>query len=390
MNLELLDQTLIDLENNNLLRTLKNVSGAQSAHILIDGKEVLNFCSNNYLGLADDSRLCQAAEKSLRDHGLGSGASRLVCGNFEAHRELEKTIANFKGAEDCLVFSTGYMANLGIISSVCDRNDIIFSDRLNHASIIDGILLSRATFKRYAHKNMENLEQMLKEAQGYKKKLIVTDSVFSMDGDVAPLGDIVRLSKKYNAMVMIDEAHSFGVLGDKGKGLAEQLGLMKDIDIQMGTLSKAVGSFGAYCCGSKKLISFLTNKARSFIYTTAMPSCIAAASIKAIEIIRFEPKRIERLLNNSERMRDELKSFGFDTMETCTPIIPVLIKDSRLTLEFSKKLFDAGIFVQAIRPSTVPKDTARLRVTVMATHFNEEIDFVLEAFKKIGKELCLI
>jgi len=390
MSVDFINQTLKNIDEKGLKRSLRDVSGKQSRRIFVDGKDVLNFCSNNYLGLADDVRLSKAAEDSLKTQGFGSGASRLVCGNLDAHRQLEKKIAQFKGSEDCLVFSTGYMANIGIISSVCTRDDIVFSDRLNHASIVDGIILSRATFTRYPHRDMDVLEKMLKEAQGYKKKLIVTDSVFSMDGDIAPLDKIVSLAKKYNALVMIDEAHSFGVLGKNGKGLAEYFGVEKEIDIQMGTLSKAAGSFGAYCCGTKEMIQFFINKARSFIYTTAMPPSVAAASIKAIEIIQSESRRRCEVLANGDRMRNALKQMGFDILDSCTPIIPVVVKEELVAIEFSKKLFDVGIFVQAIRPPAVPSGTARLRLTVMATHTKEDIDFVVEEFQRIGKELCLI
>ncbi|MFA6378189.1 MAG: 8-amino-7-oxononanoate synthase [Candidatus Omnitrophota bacterium] len=380
---------LSKLQDQKLHRTLKGVSGAQGAHIVFEGRKVVNFCSNNYLGLANDVRLVKVAKKSLKGEGLGSGAARLICGNMNSHVQLEKKIATFKNVESCLVFSTGYMANVGILSALCDREDIIFSDKLNHASIIDGILLSRAKFKRYPHKDMNALEEMLKESLGYRKRLIVTDSVFSMDGDIAPLKEIVNLAKKYEAMVMIDEAHSFGVLGSQGRGLAEELGVEEDIDIHMGTLSKAVGSFGAYCCGSKALIDFLINKARSFIYTTAMPPSIAAASIQAIEMIKREPKRREKLLENATRMRDGLQAAGFDTLNSVTPIIPVLLKEASTAVAFSQKLFERGILVQAIRPPTVPENTARLRVTVMATHSKQDIEKALQLFSEVKEELCL-
>ncbi len=390
MSVDFFEKTLLDLEQKGLKRSLKTVSGKQSRRIVVDGKDVLNFCSNNYLGLADDDRLSKAACEVLESQGFGSGASRLVCGNLDRHQKLEIAIADFKESESCLLFSTGYMANVGIISSICSRDDIIFSDRLNHASIVDGIVLSRATCKRYPHRDMDKLEQMLAQAQGYKKRMIVTDSVFSMDGDIAPLDKIVELARKHDCLVMIDEAHSFGVLGKKGKGLAEHFGVEDKIDIQMGTLSKAAGSFGAYCCASKLTIEFFINKARSFIYTTAMPPSVAAASIKAIEIIRDEPNRREKVLESADYLRESLKCLGFDIMNSVTPIVPVVVKEDSVALEFSKKLFDEGIFIQSIRPPTVPVGTARLRVTVMATHTRQDINFVIDAFKRIGKELCLI
>lgn len=385
-----LKETLAELSERGLRRKIRTIEGSQSREITLDGRKVLNFCSNNYLGLADDPRLGAAAAASIATEGFGSGASRLVCGNLSSHSRLEERIAEFKGTERALLFSTGYMANVGIISSLYNRGDMIFSDKLNHASIIDGILLSGAEYKRYAHADMESLEAMLKAAPPLVKKLIITDSVFSMDGDIAPLPAIVALAKKYSCTVMVDEAHGLGVLGKNGKGAVEHFGLEGQVDIQMGTFSKAVGSFGAYCCGSTQLIDFLINKARSFIYTTGLPPSVAAASIKGIEIIEQEPQRREKLWKNTEFLLKALKDIGFDTLNTQTPIIPILIKDAPLSVRFSEKLFEDGIFVSAIRPPTVPANTARLRVTVMATHTEQDLNKFLSSAKKIGKELCLI
>lgn len=389
MNL-FLEQSLQALESKGLKRHLCSVEGSQGREIIVEGRKVLNFCSNNYLGLADDPRLHQAVLESMKREGIGSGASRLVCGNMSSHRHLEEKIAQFKGAEDCLVFSTGYMANVGIISSVFEHGDIIFSDKLNHASIIDGILLSGTAFKRYPHKDVNVLEQWLKESQGFKKRGIITDSVFSMDGDLAPLDKVVELAHRYDALVMIDEAHALGILGQKGTGAAEHFGVQDKIDIHMGTLSKAAGVFGAYCCGSKSLISFLINRARSFIYTTGLPPLVAAAAQRAIEIIEQEPHRRIQLQEYSDYMQRELNKMGFDTLESQTPIIPILIKDSSRAVDFSQKLLEKGIFVQAIRPPTVPPNTARLRLTVTAVHQKSDLDFALEKLQQMGRELCLI
>lgn len=397
MKNDFLTQTLTQLESKGLRRRLRSVDGAQGAKISLNGKVVINLCSNNYLGLADDARLRAAAIDCIADEGLGAGASRLVCGNMKSHSALEEKLADFKGTESAILFSTGYMANVGIISSLFSRDDVIFADKLNHASIIDGILLSGAEFKRYPHNDMKALEDFLKKdktrgrpACRRGRRAIITDSVFSMDGDVAPLEEIVALAQKYNCMVMIDEAHAFGVFGKKGKGLGEHFGLEKEIDIQMGTLSKAAGSFGAYACGSRTLIDFLINCARSFIYTTAMPPSIAAASLRAIEIIESEPQRREQLWENERYLRKGLKDSGFDTGKSQSPIIPVLVKDAKVAVEFSRKLLDQGIFVQAIRPPTVPQNTARLRVTAMATHSRADLDFAIKEFGRIGKELGLI
>lgn len=384
------NNTLIQLSEKGVLRNLHTLKGSQSREISFGGKKVLNFCSNNYLGLADDERLKDAAMESMRTQGFGAGASRLVCGNFFAHTALEQKMAQFKQTERCLLFNSGYTANVGIISSIFGRDDIIFSDKLNHASIIDGVLLSGAQYKRYAHCDMQSLAAMLKASQTSGKKLIVTDSVFSMDGDLAPLPEIVELARQYNAFVMVDEAHALGVLGKNGKGAVEHFGLEGKIDIQMGTFSKAAGSFGAYCCGRGGLIDFLINKARSFIYTTGLPPHVASASLKAIEIIENEPDRRENLWKNTHFVLEGLKKLGFDTLNSQTPIVPIIVGDAALSVEFSKRLLDAGIFIPAIRPPTVPNNTARLRLTLMATHTPEDIEKLLTHFEIIGKKLCLI
>ncbi|MDP2652546.1 MAG: 8-amino-7-oxononanoate synthase [Candidatus Omnitrophota bacterium] len=378
------------LEQQQLRRRMRDVEGPQGRAIVLNGREVLNFCSNNYLGLADDPRLIRAAAECMEKEGFGSGASRLVCGNMASHRRLEEKIAAFKGAPAALVFSSGYMANVGIISSLMGRDDVVFSDRLNHASIIDGILLSQAKLKRYPHSDMDALEGMLREPSSAKRKLIVTDSVFSMDGDIAPLDRIAALAERYGCMMMVDEAHAFGVLGKNGKGAVEHFGLEGRVDIQMGTFSKAAGSFGAYGCGSETLIEYLVNHARSFIYTTGMPPAVAAASQAAIEIMEHEPDRRETLWDNARYLGGRLKELGFDIGRTRTPIIPIIVRDSGLAVEFSRRLLEAGIFVSAIRPPTVPANTARLRVTVMATHTREDLDRLTEQLKNTGRALCLI
>ena len=385
-----LETTLQDLETKGLRRRMRAVAGPQGREIIVDGKKVLNFCSNNYLGLADDPRLKAAAVDCILKEGLGSGASRLVCGNMSMHEKLEKRLAEFKGTESCLLFSTGYMANVGTIAGLCERGDVIFSDKLNHASIVDGIRLSQAEFKRYPHNDAETLAAWLKDSAQYRRRLIVTDTVFSMDGDLAPLERIVELAQRYDAMVMVDEAHGFGVLGQNGKGAIEHFGLEGKIDVQMGTLSKAAGAFGAYVCGSRALIDFLMNRARSFIYTTALPPAIAAAALAGVEIIENEPQRRKMVSENGELLRRELRAMGFDTLRSQTPIIPIVIKEASLALAFSQKLLESGIFVQAIRPPTVPANTARLRVTVMTTHTRNDLEYFLETIRKAGKELGVL
>jgi len=386
--METLKKELQELENGGLLRKLRLLEGAQDPKVVVEGREVLNLCSNNYLGLANDARVKKAAQDAVEKYGVGSGASRLITGNMELHEQLEKKIAQFKGTESALLFNTGYMANAGTISALMDRGGIIFSDKLNHASIVDGIILSRAEYKRYPHGDFKTLEKMLKSSKGYQKKLIVTDSIFSMDGDIAPLPEITELAEKYDAWLFVDEAHATGVLGKNGRGAVEHFALEgPDIDIQMGTLSKAVGTFGAFVCGSKYLIDYLINKSRSFIYTTALPPAVCAASITALDIIQNEPERRQRLWQNTELMKKGLDGLGFDTMGSQTPIIPIATKDIQTTVDFSRKLFEEGIFALGIRPPTVPDGASRLRVTVTSEHTTQDLQNTLDIFSKIKKDL---
>ena len=380
------------LEKKQLRRYLRLVDSPSDTWIKLDGKIVLNLCSNNYLGLANDKRIRKAAIDALNKYGFGSGASRLVSGNMKAHVELEKKIAKFKNTEACLVFNSGYAANIGIISALVGRGDVVFSDRFNHASIIDGIILSRAELRRYPHKNMVVLENMLKETTKFGRRLIVTDSVFSMDGDIAPLKDLIELARQYDASLLIDEAHATGVLGKNGRGALEYLGLEKEKGslIQMGTLSKAFGGFGAYVCASKDMIEYLINFSRAFIYTTSLPPSVAMADLKALEIITKGSKIRERLRNNIDYFRKVLNSLGFDTQESESAIIPLIIKDAKLTMEFSKRLLKEGVFAQGIRPPTVPEGTSRIRITIMSTHSKKDLTFALEKIEKIAKELCLL
>lgn len=382
--------TLAKIESQGRKRTMRAIKGPQGPRCIVDDKEALNFCSNNYLGLADDIRLIQAAHQSMEREGFGAGASRLISGNMESHVLLEQRIKEFKQTEAALIFSTGYMANVGIISGLFGRDDIVFADRLNHASIWDGIQLSHAQLRRFRHNDILHLRELLTGSEVSKRKVIIVDSVYSMDGDVAPLKEITTLAKEFGCLVMIDEAHGFGVFGKKGKGLAEYLGVDDNIDIQMGTFSKAAGCFGAYCCGSKELIDVLLHKVRSFVYTTALPPSVAASCCEAINIIENEPARRKCLWDNADYLREELKRVGFDTCQSSSAIIPVVIGDEEIALTFSRLLLESGVFISAIRPPTVPDGTSRLRLTVMATHTKEELKYVVESMKVIGKELKII
>jgi 8-amino-7-oxononanoate synthase len=373
-------QELEEIKAGGLYRSLRELSSPQGREIVLDGNKVLNFCSNDYLGLAADPRLSAAAHKAMVQRGFGSGSSRLVCGNSDEHVQLEKELARFKKTEAALVFSSGYMANVGILSALCGREDIIFSDKLNHASIVDGCVLSRAELRRYPHNVVNALEELLAKARDFRRKLIVTDTVFSMDGDLAPLKDLVSLAKEHAAWLMVDEAHAFGIFGPTGAGLVEEEDLSSDVPIQMGTLSKAAGSFGAYVAGSQELVDYLVNTARSFIFTTAMPPAVAAASRAALQIIREEPDRRQHLLRNADRLRRELQGLGFDTLQSLSPIIPVVVGQAERAVDLSRRLLERGIFVSAIRPPTVPKGTARLRVTVTAAHTDDDITRCITAF----------
>ncbi len=384
------EQQLLELEAKGLRRHLRTAKGPAGREMVIDGRRVVNFCSNNYLGLAHDHRLVEAARQSLAADGFGTGASRLVSGNANEFQRLETELADFKGTEAALFFTSGYMANVGVIAGLYGPRDFIFSDKLNHASLLDGILLSRAELKRYPHGDMEALAAMLAQAPVAARKLIVTDSVFSMEGDIAPLDTIVDLANRYEADVLVDEAHALGVLGKKGRGAVEHFGLEGKIAIQMGTLSKAAGAFGAYVCGSRPLIDCLINNARSFIYTTGLPPSVVAAARAGLKIIQEEPLLRTKLWENVVAVRQDIQSLGFDLLNTQTPIMPILLKDPAVTVEFSRRLLERGIFVQAIRPPTVPVNSARLRITVMATHTAQDQERLVASLQEVGRALCLI
>jgi 8-amino-7-oxononanoate synthase len=386
-----LEKEISHVKSSDSYRYLRTIDGASQARITLQGKEVINLSSNNYLGLANSNFLKQSAIKSLTELGVGTGASRLISGNMTVHREMEMELAAFKRAEAALLFNCGYMANCGLLSALVNRQDVVFSDRYNHASIVDGLLLSRARVVRYAHKDMDDLRKLLTRYQTSRgKRLIVTDSVFSMDGDLAPLQDIVALAGKFGASVMVDEAHATGVLGENGHGAVELLDLEGEIDIQMGTLSKALGGFGAYVAGDSLLIDYVINKARPFIFTTALPPSAVAAALKALDIVQNRPDLRDTLLRQATWFRKHLQDTGFDTMESETHIIPLLVGENEKAVQLSRKLFEAGVYAPAIRPPAVPQGTARLRISLMATHTLADLEDALEKIYKIGQELRLI
>ncbi|MCB2339022.1 8-amino-7-oxononanoate synthase [Clostridium estertheticum] len=380
---------LMKIKDKGLYRELRYIDTAQSPRVKIEGKDFILLGSNNYLGLCDDFRLKKAAIDAINKYGVGSGGSRLTTGSYDLHKQLEEKIASFKGTEASLVFNTGYMANVGIISALCDAGWVIFSDKLNHASIIDGYRLSGAKLIRYKHCDMDDLLNKINKYKG-SNNLIVTDGVFSMDGDIAPLPEIVKIAKKFNMMTMVDDAHATGILGKNGSGTASYFGLDNEIDIIMGTLSKAVASEGGYVAGKKDLINYLINSARSFIYSTALSPSTIAVSIKALEIIEKDEERRVKLLKTSNWFQNQLKVAGFNVMETKTPIIPILIGEVDKAVEFSKILLAQGVYVPAIRPPSVPRGTSRLRISLMATHSKEDLEEALVKIKEIGKELKII
>ena len=383
------EKELLNIKNRGLYRKLRNVESEQSSKVIIDGKEVILLSSNNYLGFANHPKIKEAAKEAIDKYGAGSGAARLISGNCILYKKLEEKIAEFKNTEAALVFGSGYLANISILSTVVEEGDLILSDELNHASIIDGCRLSKAEKIIYRHKDTRHIEDVLSKNKG-RRSLIVTEGVFSMDGDIAPLPEIIDIAKKYSAMVMVDDAHGTGVLGKRGKGTAEHFGIEKGIDIHMGTLGKALGGYGAYAAGDKELIEFLINKARGFIFTTALPPSVLASAIKAIEILEEEPHLIKRLWENRDYLVNGLKNLGFNTMECETPIIPILIGSAEKALKMSDGLFEEGIYAPAIRPPTVPEDTCRLRMTVMSAHTKNDLDIALKAFEKVGKRLNII
>lgn len=371
------------IKKSGLYRKLNIVESAQGTHLEIKGKTYLSFCSNNYLGLANNPLVIKAVKDAVGKYGWGVGASRLVSGNMRLHEVLEGEISKLKGKEASIVFPTGYMANIGTISSLVSKGDLVICDKLNHASIIDGCRLSGADFRVYPHCDMEKLENILKKSSKYSRKLIVTDTVFSMDGDIAPLPDIVRIAHKYKAMVMVDEAHGTGVFGKRGGGVVEHFNLSKKIDIVMGTLSKVVGSLGGYVSGDEDLINFLRNKARPFMYTTALPPAVCAASIAGIKLIQKNPLLRRSLWNNVRYLKKELDLLNFDLIPSESPIIPILIGDAKKAVDVSKLLYKKGILIPAIRPPTVPTRSSRLRMTVMSTHTRKDLERLLEVLSDV-------
>jgi len=387
-----IQQELEQIRNRGLYRSTRMINGKQGPRVEMNGRDVLMLCSNNYLGLADSPALIQASVEATERYGTSSGASRLVSGTMALHELLEAEVAAFKQSETALVFNSGYAANTGIIAALVGRGDVIFSDRLNHASIIDGALLSSARLIRYPHNDVSALEALLNKHRGAGRALIVTDAVFSMDGDTAPLRDLVELKKAHKALLMVDDAHGSGVLGKDGSGTAGLLGVADAVDILMGTFGKALGSFGAYAALSAELRALLVNRARSFIFSTALPPAVLGASLAALKIVRSPAGRVlrENLKNNADLFRSLLSEAGFHLPEGTTQIIPVLTGQAEVTMRFSEMLLEEGIFAQGIRPPTVPAGACRLRCTVMATHRRQDLEWAAGRITSVGRRLGVL
>ena len=388
--LQFLDDAMGQIRADGLYRRLRILDGEQKPESRFDGSQVINLSSNNYLGLTTHPKLREAALRAVKELGVGSGSVRTIAGTMELHMELERRIAAFKKTEASVVFQSGFTANAGTVSAILGKEDLILSDELNHASIIDGARLSRATIKVFPHRDTAALERLLEETKSFPRRLVITDGVFSMDGDVAPMKEIASLARAHGAIMMVDDAHASGVLGRAGRGTVDHFDLHGQVDIQVGTLSKAIGVLGGYVAGSKTLIEYLYHRARPFLFSTSHPPAVAAACLAAFDVLEQEPERIERLWSNTKRFKDGLKRIGFDTGLSETPITPVMVGEADLAMRFSDKLFEKGLFAQGIGFPTVGKGKARLRTIVTATHTEEELDRALSILEDVGRGLSII
>jgi 8-amino-7-oxononanoate synthase len=379
-------EQLNGLRNRGLRRRLRLISGPQGPRVTLDGEQVLLLCSNDYLGLANHPKVRGAAAEAAMRWGAGAGASRLISGNMQPHVRLEKRLAAFKGYDSALLFGSGYLANTGTIAALADRGEVVFSDELNHASIIDGCRLSRAETFVYRHADLEHLAWGLRAASG-RGALIVTDGVFSMDGDVAPLAGLVELARQHSCRLMVDEAHATGALGPGGRGSVAAAGLSGEVDVVIGTLGKALGSYGAYVCAARETTEYLLNAARSFVFSTAPPPPAAAAGLVALEVLESQPERVESLVANAATLRRALAGEGFVVSDSETQIVPLTVGDADLAMGLCERLLEHGVFVQGIRPPTVPEGSSRLRFTVMSTHRHEDLERAAEKAGTTAREL---
>ena len=389
--LDWLTQEIDGLKEQGLYNNIRTIGSAQGAWLTVDGKNVLNFCSNNYLGLANHPKIVEAAKEATKKYGVGPAAVRSIAGTTDLHIQLEQRLAKFKGAEDVITFQSGFTANLGTISALVGKEDVIFSDRLNHASIIDGCRLSGAKIVAYEHNDPSALEDAIKDnASSYRRALIITDGVFSMDGDIAPLPGLVEVAQKYDILFMVDDAHGEGVLGKGGRGIVDHFGLHGKVDIEVGTMSKAFGVVGGMVAGDKVIIEWLRQRGRPFLFSSAVTAPDAAACLAAVDLLEESTELVDKLWTNAKYFKAEMKKLGFDTGVSETPITPVMLGEAPLAQQFSRELFEEGVFAMAIGFPTVAKGKARIRVMISAAHDNDDLGKGLDAFAKVGKKLGVI
>jgi glycine C-acetyltransferase len=388
--LKYLSDELEILKQQGLYRELRVLEGEQLPHATFDHKSVVNLSSNNYLGLTTHPKLRQAAIDAVRKYGAGSGSVRTIAGTMELHMELERRLAAFKNVEAVVVFQSGFAANAGTVSAILTKEDAIISDELNHASIIDGARLSRATIKVFPHKDVDAARKILKELPTGQRKLLITDGVFSMDGDLGPLPDLCAVAEEFGAIMMVDDAHASGVFGREGRGTVDHFNCHGRVDIQVGTLSKAIGALGGYVAGTKAFIQFLYHRARPFLFSTSHPPAVAAACLAAVDVLETEPQWMEKLWDNTRFFKAGLQRLGFNTGWSESPITPIIIGEAAQAMEMSDKLFERGVFAQGIGFPTVPRGQARLRTIVEATHSREDLQYALDMFEKVGRELGVV
>ena len=385
-----IEQELASLKAQGLFTTIRTIDSPMGAWIEVDGKRVLNFCANNYLGLADHPRLKQAAKEAIDRYGVGPGAVRTIAGTLGIHLQLEQRLAAFKGVEAAITFQSGFNANLATIPALVGKGDVIFSDRLNHASIIDGCRLSRAKIVAYEHADPDDLRRQIAAETEFGRRLIVSDGVFSMDGDIAPLPALQAIAEEHDILLMVDDAHGEGVLGRGGRGIVDHFGLHGLVDVEVGTMSKAFGVVGGVVAGSQVIVDWLRQRGRPFLFSSAMTVPDSAACLASVDLLEESTELVERLWQNAEVFKTELKTLGFDTGHTQTPIVPVMLGEAPLAQQFSRALFEAGVFAMAIGYPTVPQGKARIRVMNTAAHSQSDLEFGLAAFEKVGKELGVI
>lgn len=385
-----LGEELDSLKKQNLYRKLRILEDEQKAHTTFDHRSVVNLSSNNYLGLTTHPRLREAALKATETFGVGSGSVRTIAGTMAIHMELERRLAEFKKVEAVVVFQSGFTANAGTVSGILTKEDVVISDELNHASIIDGCRLSRATIKVFPHKDVDAAGRIIDALPANQRKLLITDGVFSMDGDLGPLPALCDLAERTGCIMMVDDAHASGVFGQNGRGTIDHFGMHGRVDVQVGTLSKAIGALGGYVAGNRNLIEFLYHRARPFLFSTSHPPAVAAACIAALDVLMDEPQIMERLWDNTRFFKEGLARLGFDTGISESPITPVMAGDSAKANQLSDRLFEAGVFAQAIGYPTVARDRARVRTIVTATHTRDDLQYALDAFARVGRQIGLI